>query len=126
MLAIAKAEHLYLIQPDRTASRRDISHGAAEDAFVRTHERAFLDRDIIEDVNVVDFDVRVWKGNEPAPKELRAGCLTFPVYPTRRFKNHIVREHFRKALDVVGVESFCPFLECLSRVHVHLQNESFD
>jgi hypothetical protein len=78
---MSEAEHLYVIHPDRAPSWRDIPYTTSENTFVRTCERAFLDCDIIEDVKAIDLDVRIWKGDEPAPEELRTGRLSLAAYP---------------------------------------------
>jgi hypothetical protein len=116
VFAIAEAEYLYVVQYDRAASWRDILCTTSKNATVRTCECAFLYCDIIQYVEAMDLDVRVRKGDKPAPIELHTGRLSLAANP-RRLEDDVVREHRRKSLDVVSVESVCSFLENFSRSH---------
>jgi hypothetical protein len=81
MQAFAVAEHVDIFQGDRAAGRRDITGRAVRDTLVGSGEGAFLDRDVSGDVDVVDLDVRVREGAEPAGEEPGTGRLPSPVIP---------------------------------------------
>ena len=70
-------------------------------------------------VIAVNVDMRVGKGTKPATVELNAGRLSLAPQPTWRFEDNIVRQNFRKPVDIVSVERFRPPLECLARRHRH-------
>ena len=104
MLAIAKAEHLDIVDFDPAARRWNVSHWTAQNAVLGSGECALLDCDVIDDVNGLDFNMRVREGSEPAAEKCGAGGLSIAVHPARRRENDIVSEDFGKARDVVGVE----------------------
>ena len=62
MPAVAEAQHLEIVQPDRAAGRRDGTRRALQDTVVRPGERALLDGDVAQDVKIVDVDVGVGEG----------------------------------------------------------------
>ena len=80
-------------------------------------ECALLNGELVDDANAADLDVRVRKGAEPAAIERHAGRLSFAAHPARRYKDDLVREHFGKRFDVMGVEGVCSPLESLARGH---------
>ena len=59
MLAVAEAEHLDVVQADCAAGWRDVARRGVKDAVVGPAECAFLDGDVVDEVNVVDLDVPV-------------------------------------------------------------------
>ena len=95
MLAIAEAEHLNVVQPHGAAGRWDVARRAVKDSVVIPRECALLNHEFVDDVNAVDFDVRVRKGFEPAAVERDAGRLSLTAYPARTRAN---RRHERESL----------------------------
>jgi hypothetical protein len=80
---------------------------------------AFLDGNVVDDVNAVHIDMRIRKGAQPAAIELNARRLSLPTHPAWRLKDGVVREYFRKPNNVVGIERFGPSLERLAHCHGH-------
>jgi hypothetical protein len=119
MLAVPKTKHLDVRNSDRATGRWNIAHRAFEHAVVRACESALLDGDVVDDVKEVHVDVRVGEGAEPAAVEFDAGCLSLPAQSTWRLKNDVIREHFRKPVDIVGVEGFRAPLERLACRYRH-------
>ena len=78
MLAIAKAKHLDVVHSDRAAGRWNVTHGTVENAVLRPHECAFFNCDVIDDVNRMDFDLRIREGNEPMRRR--------PLFPYRAYR----------------------------------------
>ena len=117
MLAVPKAEHLDVVHFDEAACWRDVSRGTAEHAIVHPGERAFLNCLFVDDVLGLDLDMRIREGSELAAEEYSAGGLSLAVHSARGFEDHIVGKDFRKSVNVVGVESCCPFFEGFARGH---------
>jgi hypothetical protein len=69
MLAVPKTEHLDVSDSDGATGRWDFAHRPFEHAGVRACECALLDGDVADDVKVVQLDVRVAEGAEPAAVE---------------------------------------------------------
>jgi hypothetical protein len=67
----------------------------------------------------MDVHMRVGKGVEPGAVRFGAGLFSPLFHASWRLERDVVREHFRKAFDVVGVESVRPFLERFPRGHRH-------
>ena len=103
MLAVPKAEHLDIADPDSAARRRDVT-GAMEDTVVCAGESAFLHGNVINDVKAVHVYMRVGESTQPATEELDTGRFALAAHPTRCLEDNIVREHSRKSIDVVSVE----------------------
>lgn len=78
-------------------------------------ECTFFDRNIVEDVHVVDIDTGIGKRNEPAREEIHASGLSFAVDPTGRLENDVLREHLRKTAHVMRVEGIRAPLKCFAR-----------
>jgi hypothetical protein len=95
------------------------AHRAFEYAVVRACECALLDSDIADDVKAVHVDLRVGEGSEPAAVEFDAGCLSLAAQSTWRLKDDVICEHFRKPVDIVGVEGYRASFECLACRHRH-------
>lgn len=67
VLPLAEAEHLDVVQIDGAPGRLELAHGAVEDTVMGPGERALLDGDVIDDLNVIDLDVGVGDArNQPA------------------------------------------------------------
>src|SRR6516164_7853919 len=118
MLAIPKAEHLDVADPDRAARWRDVA-GAMEDTVVCAGESALLHGDVINDVKAVHVYMRVGECTQPATEELDTGRLAFAAHPTRCLEDNIVRKHSSKSIDVVSVEGLRPPLERFPNRHRH-------
>jgi hypothetical protein len=71
MLAIAKAKHLDIVHFDPAARRWNVSHWTAENAVLCSGECALLDCDV-DDVNSLNFNMRVREGSEPAAEKCGA------------------------------------------------------
>ena len=65
MLAVAEAEDLDIVHFDRAARRRNVPHGTVQNAVLRPREGAFLNCDVVDDVNGFDFDTRIRECSEP-------------------------------------------------------------
>src|SRR5690242_10436798 len=99
VLAVAEAEHLDVIHRDRAAGGRDVPGRTVQDALVGSGEGSFLNGDISGDVQVVDLDVRVGEGFEPAGEELSAGRLSLTGHPAWSFVDDIIGEHTGEPVD---------------------------
>ena len=119
MLTVAKAEHVDIVQLDGAARRWNVPHGTGENAVLRPHERAFLNYDVVDDVNGMDFDTRIREGSEPTAEECGAGRFSLAVHTAWRLENDVVGKDFRKPVKVMGVEGGCPLFESLARGHCH-------
>src|SRR6478672_4246647 len=119
MLPVAKAKHLDVIHFYRSSRRRDVPRGAMENTVVRPSECAFLDGDGVDDVNDLDFDMRIRECSEPAAEERSAGGLSLALDAPWGFEDDIVGKDFRKTVNVVGVEGCSPFFESFARGHWH-------
>src|SRR5215469_7381439 len=119
MLAVAKTEHVDVVDRYGAARRWNVSHGTAEHAIVRAGERAFLDGHIIDEVHGFDVDMRIRKGGEPAAEERGAGRLSHAPDPARRLEDDIVRKDFGEPVDVVSIEGICPPFKGFARGHRH-------
>src|SRR5262249_11988619 len=104
MLAVAEAEDLDVFHRDWPAGGRDVPGRSMQDPVVGSGEGPFLDCDISGDVHVVDPDVRVGEGLEPAGVELSAGRLSVAGHPAWSAVDDIVGEYAGEPLDVVSVE----------------------
>src|SRR5215472_8075785 len=114
MLAVLEAEHLDVADANGAACWRHVTRRAMKNAKLSTGERALLHGNIVDNVQVVHVDMRIGEGAEPATEELNTGRLSLAAQATRRLEGDIVRERFRKSLDVVCVEGFRPPFEGLS------------
>ncbi|WP_247447240.1 hypothetical protein [Bradyrhizobium sp. 197] len=119
MLAVAKAEHLDIVHRDGAARGWNIPHRTVENAVLRPRERAFLDRDVVDEVNGLDFDAGIRKGTDSAAEECNAGRFSFAVHPARRLENDVVGQDFRKPVKIMGIEGGCPLSESLTWGHCH-------
>src|SRR5262249_8665850 len=119
MLAVAKAEHLNIVHRDGAACRRNVSHGTVENAGLRPDECAFLNCDVVEQVNGLDFDTGIREGGEPAAEECNAGRFSLAVHPAWRLENDVVGQDFRKSVKVMDVEGGCPLFKSLACAHCH-------
>jgi hypothetical protein len=108
MLAVAKAEHVDIIHFDGTARRWNVSHGTVENAVLSAHECAFLNDDVVDDVNALDFDTRIREGSEPTAEECGAGGFSLAADSAWRLESDVVGEDFRKPVKVMGVEGGRP------------------
>jgi hypothetical protein len=72
MFAISKAEHLDIVHFDGAACRRNVPHRTVKNPALRPPEYAFLDCDVVDDVNGLDFDTRIREGSEPTAEECDA------------------------------------------------------
>jgi hypothetical protein len=61
-----------------------------ENAVLAPLECAFLNRDVVDDVNGLDFDTRIREGGEPAAEECGAGRLSLAIYTPRRLEDDVV------------------------------------
>src|SRR5262249_2492772 len=87
------------------------------DAVVGPSECAFLNGDVVDDVDAVDLDMRVGEGRKPVAEELGAGRLSLAAHPSWRREDDIVCEHLGEPVDVMGIECIRPLLEDLARSH---------
>jgi len=79
----------------------------------------FLNCDVVDDVNGLDFDARIRESNEPTAEECGAGRFSLAVHTAWRLEDDVVGKNFRKPVKVVGVEGGCPFFESLAYGHRH-------
>ena len=80
VLAVAEAQHLDVVEADGAAGWWDVAGRGVEDAVVGPGERAFLDGDVVDEVHVVDLDVRVGEGAEASRRRTRRS----PAFPRPR------------------------------------------
>src|SRR6476659_7475421 len=111
MLALAEAQDLDVAQVDGPTGWRYLACGGVKNAVVGPAEGPFLYGDVIDEVNVVDLDVPVGEGGQPAGVELDAGGLSLAAHPARCLEDDVVRQHGGEAFDVVGVKRVGPSLE---------------
>jgi hypothetical protein len=60
------------------------------------------------------------EGTEPAAVELDTGHLAVAAHSAWRLEDDVIRKHFGKPVEVVGVEGVRPLLERLARGHRHM------
>ena len=77
MLAVAEAEDLDIVHFDRAACRRNVPHGTVQNAVLRPRECAFLNCDVVDDVNGFDFDTRIRECSEPTGRRIFFESLSF-------------------------------------------------
>src|SRR5215471_5074237 len=119
MLAAAKAEDLDIVHFDRSARRWNVTRGAVQNAVLRPPECAFLNCDVVEDVNGFDFDARIRESSEPTAEERGTRGFSLAVHSAWRLENHVVGKNFRKAVKVMGVKGSCSLFESLACGHCH-------
>src|SRR5262245_27427601 len=117
MLATTKPEHLDVVHLDSAAGRCNVPHGTVENAVLRSNECAFLNYDVIDDVNGLNLDTRVWEGSEPTSEECGASRFSFALHAAWRLENNVVGKNFRKPVKIMSVEGRCPLFEGLARGH---------
>src|SRR5208283_2418074 len=120
MLAVAIAEHVDIVHFDGAARRWNVPHGTVENAVLRPHECAFLNYNVVDDVNGMDFHTRIREGSDPTAEECGAGRFSLAVHAAWRLENDVVGKDFRKPVKVMGVEGGCSLFESLARGHCHL------
>jgi len=91
VLAVAEAKHLDVVDCDRAAGGRDVPRWGVQDALVGAGEDALFNGDAVDEVNVVDLDVSVGEGGEPAAEEFGTSCLPLAAHPTGRLEDDVVR-----------------------------------
>jgi hypothetical protein len=79
----------------------------------------FLNCDVVDDVNGLDFDARIRESNEPTAEECGAGRFSFAVHTAWCLENDVVRKDFRKPVQGMGLEGGCSLFESLARGHCH-------
>src|SRR5690349_19927339 len=103
MLARAEEQDLGVALADGLTGWRYLAYQGVTDTVEGCSEGAFLYNDVIDEVNVVDHDVPVGEGGQPAAVELHAGGLSLATHPAWFLEDDVVRPHGGEAFDVVGV-----------------------
>jgi hypothetical protein len=119
MLAAAKTEDLDIFHFDRSARWWNVTRGTAQNTVLRPPECAFLNCDVVEDVNGFDFDARIRESSEPTAEERGTRGFSLAVHTAWRLENHVVGKNFRKAVKVMGVKGGCSLFESLACGHCH-------
>jgi hypothetical protein len=86
---------------------------------LRPPEYAFLDGDVVDDVNGLDFDMRIRERSEPTAEKCDARWFSVAMHAAWRREDDVVRKNLRKPVKVVGVEGGCSLFESLARSHCH-------
>ena len=119
MLAVAKAKHVDIVHFDAAARWWNVPHGTAENAVLRPGECAFLNCEVIDDVNGLDVDMRIRERSEPAAEECGAGGFSLAVHSAWRLEDDIVGKDFANPSMSWALKVAVPSFESLTRGHCH-------
>jgi hypothetical protein len=86
-----------------------------ENAVLSPDECAFLNCQVVDDVDGMDFNTGIREGGEPTAEKPGAGCFSLAVDTAWRLKNDVVGKDFRKPIKVMGVEGGPPLRKLRAR-----------